>query len=34
MREFVRQEIWPIEAIEHDIDQAQLDRIYAPLQER
>ena len=34
MREFVREEIWPIEAIEHDIDQAQLDRIYAPLQER
>jgi acyl-CoA dehydrogenase len=34
MRTFVREEIWPIEAIEHDIDQAQLDRIYAPLQER
>jgi acyl-CoA dehydrogenase len=34
MREFVREEIWPIEVIEHDIDQAQLDRIYAPLQER
>ena len=34
MREFVREEIWPIEAIEHDIDQAQLERIYAPLQER
>ena len=32
MREFVRDEIWPIEAIEHDIDQAQLDRIYEPLQ--
>ena len=32
MRKFVRDEIWPIEAIEHDIDQAQLDRIYAPLQ--
>ena len=34
MREFVREEIWPIEAIEHDIDQAQLDRIYAPLQKQ
>ncbi len=34
MRSFVREEIWPIEAIENDIDQAQLDRIYAPLQER
>jgi acyl-CoA dehydrogenase len=34
MREFVREEIWPIEAIEHDIGQAELDRIYAPLQQR
>ena len=34
MREFVREEIWPIEAIEHDIDQAQLDRIYEPLQKQ
>jgi acyl-CoA dehydrogenase len=34
MRTFVREEIWPIEAIEHDIDQAQLERIYAPLHER
>ncbi len=34
MRELVREEIWPIEAIEHEIDQAQLERIYAPLQER
>jgi acyl-CoA dehydrogenase len=33
MREFVREEVWPIEAIEHDIDQAQLDRITAPLQQ-
>jgi acyl-CoA dehydrogenase len=32
MREFVRREVWPIEAIERDIDQAQLDRINAPLQ--
>ena len=34
MREFVREEIWPIEAIVHDLDQDQLDRIYAPLQEQ
>src|ERR687887_2785103 len=32
MREFVREEIWPIETIEHDIGQAELDRIYEPLQ--
>src|SRR5215217_7068125 len=32
MREFVRDEIWPIEAIEHDIGQTELDRIYEPLQ--
>jgi acyl-CoA dehydrogenase len=32
MREFVRHEIWPIEAIEHDIGQTELDRIYEPLQ--
>ncbi|HTZ05460.1 MAG TPA: acyl-CoA dehydrogenase family protein [Gaiellaceae bacterium] len=34
MRAFVREEIWPIEAIESEIGQAELDRIYAPLQER
>ena len=34
MREFVREEIWPIETIEQDIGQAQLDRIYEPLQEQ
>jgi acyl-CoA dehydrogenase len=34
MRGFVREEIWPIEAIQHDIGQAELDRIYAPLQEQ
>src|SRR5919197_4555975 len=34
MREFVREEIWPIETIQHEIGQAELDRIYAPLQER
>ena len=34
MRAFVREEIWPIETIESEIGQAELDRIYAPLQER
>jgi acyl-CoA dehydrogenase len=34
MRAFVREEVWPIETIEDEIDQAQLDRINAPLQER
>jgi acyl-CoA dehydrogenase len=34
MREFVRDEIWPIETIEDEIDQAQLDRINAPLQQQ
>ena len=34
MREFVREEIWPIETIQHEIGQAELDRIYAPLQQR
>jgi acyl-CoA dehydrogenase len=34
MRAFVREEIWPIETIQHDIGQAELDRIYAPLQEQ
>jgi acyl-CoA dehydrogenase len=33
MRDFVREEVWPIEAIATDLDQSQLDRIYAPLQE-
>jgi acyl-CoA dehydrogenase len=32
MRAFVREEIWPIETIAGELDQAQLDRIYAPLQ--
>jgi acyl-CoA dehydrogenase len=31
MRSFVREEIWPIETIEEEIEQAELDRIYAPL---
>ena len=31
MRDFVRDEIWPIETIEHEIGQAELDRIYEPL---
>lgn len=34
MRAFVRDEIWPIETIEQEIGQPELDRIYAPLQER
>jgi acyl-CoA dehydrogenase len=33
MRTFVREEIWPLETIVADLDQAALDRIYAPLQE-
>jgi acyl-CoA dehydrogenase len=34
MRGFVREEVWPIEAIEHEIGQPELDRIGAPLKER
>ena len=34
MRAFVREEIWPLETIVKELDQGQLDRIYAPLQER
>jgi acyl-CoA dehydrogenase len=34
MREFVREELWPIEALEHELDQTALDRIYAPLREQ
>jgi acyl-CoA dehydrogenase len=34
MREFVREEIWPLETIVAELDQAGLDRIYGPLQER
>jgi len=33
-RDFVREEIWPLETVFHELDQQQLDRIYAPLQER
>jgi acyl-CoA dehydrogenase len=33
MRDFVREEIWPIETIASELDQQALDRIYAPLQE-
>ena len=32
MRRFVREEVWPIEAIEDRVTQADLDRINAPLQ--
>ena len=34
MRAFVREEIWPIETVAHELDQGALDRIYAPLQEQ
>jgi acyl-CoA dehydrogenase len=34
MRAFVREEIWPIEAIQHDIGQPELERIYAPRQQQ
>src|SRR3954451_11952162 len=33
-RTLVREEIWPIETIAHDLTQADLDAIYAPLQQR
>lgn len=33
-RDFVREEIWPLETVFNELDQGQLDRIYAPLQER
>ncbi len=32
MRAFVREEVWPIETVERELGQAQLDRINAPLQ--
>jgi acyl-CoA dehydrogenase len=34
MRAFVREEIWPLETIAGELSQAQLDRVYAPLQEQ
>src|SRR5436309_3789626 len=34
MRTFVRDEVWPIETIQQEIGQAELDRIYAPLQDQ
>jgi acyl-CoA dehydrogenase len=33
MRQFVREEIWPIETMFEEIDHDQLNRIYAPLQD-
>jgi acyl-CoA dehydrogenase len=33
MRDFVREEIWPIETLIDELSQADLDAIYAPLQE-
>src|SRR5271156_5476187 len=32
--QFVREEIWPIEPVADELDQAALDHIYAPLQEQ
>jgi acyl-CoA dehydrogenase len=34
MREFVREEIWPLDTVYGELDQAQVDAIYAPLQAR
>jgi acyl-CoA dehydrogenase len=34
MAQFVRDEIWPLETLVDELDQAALDRIYAPLQQR
>jgi acyl-CoA dehydrogenase len=34
MREFVREEIWPIETVIDELDQADLDAIYRPLQQQ
>jgi acyl-CoA dehydrogenase len=34
MRSFVRAEIWPIEGIQHEIGQPELERIYAPLKQQ
>jgi acyl-CoA dehydrogenase len=33
-RAFVREEIWPLETVFAELSQEQLDRVYAPLQER
>ena len=33
-RDFVREEIWPLETVFSELSQDQLDRVYAPLQER
>jgi acyl-CoA dehydrogenase len=32
MREFVRAELWPLETLAGELEQRQLDRVYAPLQ--
>jgi acyl-CoA dehydrogenase len=34
MRGFVREELWPLEALAPELDQPRLDAIYAPLQEQ
>ena len=34
MARFVRAEIWPLETLVEELDQAALDRIYEPLQQQ
>jgi acyl-CoA dehydrogenase len=34
MREFVREEIWPLETVVDELQQSELDALYAPLQAR
>jgi acyl-CoA dehydrogenase len=34
MREFVREEIWPLETLVDELEQSDLDAVYAPLQAR
>jgi acyl-CoA dehydrogenase len=34
MRDFVREEIWPLDTVYGELSQAQVDAIYAPLQDR
>src|SRR4051812_22141693 len=34
MRAFVHDEIWPIETVQHELGQGELERMYAPLQQQ
>jgi acyl-CoA dehydrogenase len=34
MREFVREEIWPLETLAGELTQEELDRLYAPRRSR